>query len=78
VAGGPVYLVVSVLATADFLRRAWAVRRRDQAAAEADRFRAEKKLFGVSIVYLFAIFGAFIADALLRALAAPLGWPVWF
>ncbi|MBK0397916.1 protoheme IX farnesyltransferase [Limibaculum sp. M0105] len=78
VAGGPIYLAVSVLATADFLRRAWTVSRRDAASAEADRFRAEKKLFGVSILYLFAIFGAFIADFALRAAVGPLAWPVWF
>ncbi|MDT8343620.1 MAG: heme o synthase [Thermohalobaculum sp.] len=78
VAGGPVYLAVSVLATADFLRRAWTVRCRDERAAEADRFGAEKKLFGVSIVYLFAVFGALIGDAALRAALGPFDWPVWF
>jgi heme O synthase-like polyprenyltransferase len=44
----------------------------------ADGYRAEKKLFGVSIVYLFALFAAFILDAAARAVAGPLGWPVWF
>jgi protoheme IX farnesyltransferase len=78
VAGGPVYLAVSVIANAAFLHGAWRVSRRSQAEAMADGYRAEKKLFGVSIVYLFALFAAFILDAAARAVAGPLGWPVWF
>ena len=78
VAGGPIYLTVSVIATGDFLRRAFAVWRRDVRASAADRFAAEKKLFGASIVYLFAVFGALIADAALRAAVDDLGWPIWF
>ena len=63
------------LASLKFLVDAWRVsRRRD---GTADDYRAEKKLFGTSIVYLFAVFGALIADALLRALIGPFGWPVW-
>jgi protoheme IX farnesyltransferase len=82
VAGGPVYLAVALAANAVFLRAAWRVARRGQAAAVADGYRAEKKLFGVSIAYLFALFAAFIADAALRAAVAGSGWginwPVWF
>jgi protoheme IX farnesyltransferase len=78
VAGGPVYLAVSLIANAAFLHGAWRVSRRSQAEAMADGYRAEKKLFGVSIVYLFALFAAFILDAAARAVAGPLGWPVWF
>ena len=76
VAGGPIYLAVSVIAGGRFLLDAWRVSRRT--GDEDDRYAAEKRLFGTSIVYLFAIFGAFILDALLRALAGPIGWPVWF
>ena len=75
VAGGPIYLAVALIAGGRFLADAWRVSRRT--GAEDDNYAAEKRLFGTSIVYLFAIFGAFILDALLRALAGPLGWPVW-
>jgi len=78
VAGGPVYLAVSLVANAAFLRGAWSVSRRSRAQAQADRYRVEKKLFGVSILYLFALFGAFILDALLVRLAGPVGLPVWY
>jgi len=78
VAGGPVCLAVSLLANAAFLRGAWRVSRRTQALALADNYRAEKRLFGVSIIYLFALFAAFILDAALAVVVGPIGWPVWF
>jgi protoheme IX farnesyltransferase len=78
VAGGPVYLTVALIANAAFLHGAWTVSRRAQTQAEGDKYRAEKKLFGVSILYLFALFSAFIADSVLGAAFGPLGWPVWF
>ena len=77
VAGGPVYLTVATIASLRFLHDAWKVSHRTEAAAEADSYAAEKRLFGTSIVYLFAVFGALIGDAVLRALAGPIGWPVW-
>ena len=77
VAGGPLYLAVAVVANLAFLRAAWRVSRRSREIAAADGYRAEKRLFGVSIVYLFALFAAFIAEAALRAMLGPSGWPVW-
>jgi len=78
VAGGPIYLMVAVMANLAFLRTAWRVYRREQGVAAADSYRAEKRMFGVSIVFLFALFSAFIADAALKAFAGGFGWPVWF
>jgi len=75
-AGGPLTLVAALWANGAFLAGAWRVSRRGAAEAGADRYGAEKRLFGVSIVYLFAIFGAVIGDAGLRALTGGLGWPV--
>ena len=75
-AGGPLTLLVALWANVRFLEGAWRVSGRGQAGAVGDGYRAEKKLFGVSIVYLFAIFGAVIADGLLRALTGWAGWPV--
>jgi protoheme IX farnesyltransferase len=78
VAGGPVYLTVALVANAAFLSRAWIVARRRPEAALVDGYRAEKKLFGVSIVYLFALFSAFVVDTLVDVVAGPFAWPVWF
>ncbi len=77
VAGGPVYLAVALAANAAFLLGAWRVSRRGQDAAVADGYQAEKRLFGVSILYLFALFSAFIADSALEAVTGGFGWPVW-
>ena len=62
-----------------FLRGAWAIWRRDEAAAAADRFRVEKRFFGFSIVYLALHFALLLVEAGSRALAlTPAGWPAWF
>lgn len=76
-AGGPIYFVVATLASLRFAYDAWRVSLRTAEMADADRFAAEKRLFGTSIIYLFAVFGALIADAIVRVVAGPFGWPVW-
>ena len=75
-AGGPLTFAAAIIATAAFTLRARAVARRGETDARDDGYRAEKRLFGVSIVYLFAVFGALIGDAALRALLGGLPWPV--
>jgi len=64
--GGPVYLAVSVVFNALFLRGAWAIWRRDEPQAEADGYKVEKRVFRLSLWYLFAHFGALLVDATLR------------
>ena len=63
--GGPLYLAVSVVLNALFLRGAWMIWRRDEAAAEADGYRTEKKVFRLSIFYLFGHFVAILVQAVL-------------
>ncbi len=65
--GGPVYLAVAVVMNALFVHGAWTVWRRDEAAAEADGYRAEKALFKLSLAYLFVHFAALLTEAALRA-----------
>ena len=65
--GGPVYAATAVVLHGLFLRGAWIVGGRSEAAAEADGFMAEKALFKLSLLYLLLLFGALIADAVLRA-----------
>ena len=75
--GGPVYLAGALVLNALFLRGAWRVWRRSEAAAEADRYLAEKRFFGFSIVYMFLLFALLLAEAGLRAAGlVPAGWPV--
>ena len=76
--GGPVYLAAAVAMQALFLRDAWAVRGRDEVAAEADGYAAEKRAFRDSLLYLFVLFAALVVQAALDAspLAATMlgGW----
>ncbi len=64
--GGPVYLAVSVAMNLLFLRGAVRIWRRDEDAAEADNFAAERGFFKLSLLYLFLHFGAILAEALLK------------
>ena len=66
--GGPIYAVAAVAMNAWFLKWSWIVWKRDDAVAEGDDFAAEKKLFGVSLHYLAAIFSALLLDAFLRVI----------
>jgi protoheme IX farnesyltransferase len=71
--GGPLTLAVAVLLNAWFVAGARAIRARDEAQAEADGYRAEKRFFRFSLSYLFLHFGAFLAEAAL----APAGLGGW-
>jgi protoheme IX farnesyltransferase len=55
---GPVYGVVSALLSLQFIRLALRLRR----VGEADDYRAAKKLFGFSILYLFALFAVLLGE----------------
>ncbi len=63
--GGPLTLAVAVVLNAEFLRLAWTMRGRDDPACEADGHAVEKALFKWSLVYLFAHFAVFVAEAAL-------------
>ncbi|WP_212524527.1 heme o synthase [Actibacterium sp. MT2.3-13A] len=71
--GGPVYLAASLVLNAMFIAGALRIRRRDEAAAEADGYRVEKRFFGFSLSYLFLHFVALLAEAGL----AQFGWGGW-
>ena len=66
--GGPVYMAAAVILNLMFLRGAWSIWRRDESVAEGDRYRVEKSVFRFSLLYLFLLFVALLADAALRAM----------
>ena len=66
--GGTVYLATSIVLNLWFLRGAWAIWRRDEATAEADRYKIEKSVFRFSLIYLFLHFTALLVEAALRAM----------
>ncbi len=73
--GGPVYMAVAVVMNALFLRGAWEITRRDDAASEADKHRAERALFRLSLLYILLLFGALMVEASLRPHGLG-GWPI--
>jgi len=74
--GGPLYMAVAVAVNLWFLAACIRVWRRDEAAAEADRFAAEKRAFVISLYYLFLHFSALIAERLLGLWGLG-GWGAW-
>jgi protoheme IX farnesyltransferase len=64
---GPVYLAAAIVLNAIFLKGAWEIWRRDEAASEADGYATEKRVFRFSLYYLFLHFGALLVDAGLRS-----------
>ena len=64
--GGPLSLAVAVGLNLWFVIGAFRIWRRDEAVAQADNYRVEKRFFAFSVLYLFLQFGAFLMDALLR------------
>ncbi len=71
--GGWIYLTVAVVLNAAFLWGAVRIWLRDEAMAEADNYKTEKQVFKLSLLYLFAHFGAILAEAAL----APWGMGGW-
>ena len=63
--GGAVYLLVAMVLNGAFVIGAWKIRRRDEEDSELDNFLVERKFFKLSLIYLFAHFGAILLEAIL-------------
>jgi protoheme IX farnesyltransferase len=78
-AGGPAYLVLAGVLTLPLLWGAIALVRRDLAVARTDNYRAEKRFFAYSILWMLLLFVAFMTEAVLRMLdLSPAAWPRLF
>ena len=71
--GGPIYLAVALVMNALFLKGAWDIWRRDEDMAEADNYLTERKVFRLSLYYLFAHFVAILAQSTLAGFGLG-GW----
>ncbi|MFY0621545.1 MAG: heme o synthase [Pelagimonas sp.] len=70
--GGPVYLTTAVILNALFIKGAWDITRRDEDMSEADNFAVERKFFKLSLLYLFASFGAILVDSVMTRMGVML------
>tara|TARA_R110002095_G_scaffold151811_1_gene131456 strand:+ start:1064 stop:2020 length:957 start_codon:yes stop_codon:yes gene_type:complete len=73
--GGPVYFLLSLVLNAMFVSGAIGLSRRTAEMAAASKYRAEKRFFGFSILYLFLHFVGLLAEAALRGVN--LNWAAW-
>ena len=71
--GGPIYLATALFFNAWFLKGCYNIWKRDDAAADADKYYVERQVFKVSLYYLFGHFVALLAEAALR----PYGFGGW-
>jgi len=71
--GGPIYLAVALVLNGLFLKGAWDIWRRNEATAAADGYSIEKRVFTLSLFYLFGHFTAILAQSAL----APYGIGGW-
>ena len=58
---------MSVVLNLVFLFGAWAIWKRDEVVAQADKYAVEKKVFRFSLYYLFLHFVALLVEAVLHA-----------
>ena len=61
-AGGAVYLVLALWLNLRFTLGAFKLWRRDEAEAVADRYKAERAFFRLSLLYLFGLFAGILAE----------------
>ena len=71
--GGPLTLIVFCALNAWFVWGCWRIWQRDERMAEADAYTTEKRVFRISLFYLFAHFGVLLLEALLNNF----GWGGW-
>jgi len=71
--GGWIYLAASAVLNALFVIGAFRIWMRSDADSEADEHKVEKRFFFLSLMYLFVLFGAILAEAAL----APYGLGGW-
>lgn len=76
--GGPLFFATTVVMNVLFLIGAWRIYNRPEKVAESASYAEERKFFRLSLIYLFAHFGALLAEAGFRAASLNwAGWPQW-
>lgn len=73
--GGPLYFAMSVVLNALFLKGAYAIWKRTEDQAEADKYATERKVFRISLYYLFGHFALLLVEATAKGFG--LNWAAW-
>lgn len=63
--GHTIYLIIAMIVNTLFIYHGWLVYRRVQATSLNDGYADEKRLFYISLVYLFALFAALLVEQIL-------------
>lgn len=76
--GGPIYFAISLVLNALFLKGAYDIWRRQEDQAEADNYATERKVFRISLYYLFLHFSLLLVEATVKGFGYNMaGWPQW-
>lgn len=73
--GGPLYFAASVILNILFLKGAYDIWARSEDTAIADKYAVERKVFRISLYYLFIHFAMLLVESGLRAY--DLNWAAW-
>ena len=63
--GGYIYLAVAVICSVFLMKDAWIIWGRDEDIAEGDKYKVEIRFFKFTLLYLFALFLAILAESML-------------
>ncbi|KAB7610378.1 protoheme IX farnesyltransferase [Amylibacter sp. SFDW26] len=76
--GGPLYFTTALVLNLMFLKGAYDIWKRDDDAAEADNYLVERKVFRISLYYLFLHFALLLVEATAKTFGLTwAAWPQW-
>ncbi len=76
--GGPLYFAVSLVLNALFLKGAYDIWKRQEEQAETDNYATERKVFRISLYYLFLHFALLLVEATVKGFGYNMAaWPQW-
>ncbi len=77
--GGPIYFAVALVLNVLFLKGAYDIWKRTEKQAEADKYATERKMFRISLYYLFLHFAVLLVEATAKNFGLNwAAWPQWF
>ncbi len=76
--GGPIYFLIALALNGVFLATVWRLFQRDSDVATGDGFSVERRVFRLSLIYLFAHFVGLLIETILKTAGLSwAAWPIW-